>query len=121
MADIVNYSILLIQNMREFQELSYVKLDIADNKKRTKDYKVTLGIMPDYAGGGKGLKVMSVSPDKPADKAGIIDGDIIIQMGDVKIGDIYDYMESLAKFNKGDKIKVVIMRQGKKLSKDVEF
>jgi S1-C subfamily serine protease len=49
------------------------------------------------------------------------DGDVIIQMGDTEISDIYDYMESLSEFKAGDQIAVTVMRDGEKVRLDIQF
>ena len=40
-------------------------------------------------------------------------GDLIIKVGDRAIGTIYDYMESMNKHKPGDKVEVVVKRDGK--------
>ncbi len=84
-------------------------------------YSVTLGVMPDYMGEATGLRVENVVPGKPAEKAGIQKGDIIIQLGETKVGDIYDYMEALSKFKKGDTTKVTVTRKDKTVTMTVVF
>ena len=84
-------------------------------------FKVTLGIMPSYAGGTEGLKVEAVLDNKPAMKAGMKDGDIIIKMGDMEIKDIQDYMKALGKFEKGQKTTVIVNRNAEKVSLLVTF
>lgn len=73
-------------------------------------FKVTMGIMPSYASEGDGLKVDGVSEGKPAQKAGIQQGDIILQLGEYEIKDIQNYMEALGKFEKGQTINAKIKR-----------
>ncbi|MCB0819985.1 MAG: M20/M25/M40 family metallo-hydrolase [Bacteroidetes bacterium] len=84
-------------------------------------FKVTLGIMPSYAGGTDGLKAEAVLDNKPAMKAGMKDGDIVIKMGDMDIHDIQDYMKALGKFEKGQTTTVVVNRNGEKVSLEVTF
>ncbi|MFH1686213.1 MAG: M28 family peptidase [bacterium] len=74
-------------------------------------FSVTLGIMPDFIAEVDGLKVGAVTADKPADRAGILMGDVIVRMGAVTIGDIYDYMATLGKFRKGDTTSVLVVRE----------
>jgi S1-C subfamily serine protease len=84
-------------------------------------FKVTLGIMPSYAGGTEGLKVEAVLDNKPAMKAGMKDGDIIIKMGDMEIKDIQDYMKALGKFEKGQKAPVLVKRGEETVRLEVTF
>jgi aminopeptidase YwaD len=74
------------------------------------EYQVTLGVMPDYTFSGQGLKIDGVIGGRPAEKAGLKAGDILIRLGDVEVGNIYDYMDGLAKFNEGDEVTVVVKR-----------
>lgn len=84
-------------------------------------FSVTLGIMPDYISDVKGLRVDGVSPDRPAERAGIKRGDVIIQLGSYKIEDIGGYMSALSKFRKGDSALATIVRESDTLNLKVEF
>jgi S1-C subfamily serine protease len=84
-------------------------------------FKVTLGIMADYSFGGPGVKVDGVSPDKPAEKAGILSGDLIMKIGEYETADIYKYMEALGKFEKGQKTEIEIKRGSTILKKELVF
>ncbi len=84
-------------------------------------FKVTLGIMPDYSYQEGGLRVDGVTDNRPAARAGITTGDIIIQLGDIKIQGIHTYMDALGSFSPGDKTTVKIMRSGKEMSLPLEF
>ncbi len=86
-----------------------------------RSFKVTMGVMPSYSSTEEGLKVDGVSEGKPAQKAGIITGDIIIQMGELKIKDISAYMEALGKFEKGQTVPVTLKRGDELLTKQVTF
>lgn len=89
--------------------------------RHSRAYSVTLGIMPDFISEVKGLRIDGVSPDRPADKAGMLKGDIIVKMGDVVIDDIYTYMNALSKFRLGDTTHVSLVRGEDTLSFKVEF
>jgi len=69
----------------------------------------------------KGLRVDGVSPDRPGDRAGLLEGDIIIKMGDIDVGDIYDYMNALSRFRKGDTTTAVVVRSTDTLNLQVIF
>jgi aminopeptidase YwaD len=88
---------------------------------RRSSYSVTMGIMPDYAGQVKGLRVDGVTPGRPAEKAGILKGDIVIKMGNLLIDDMGGYMNALGKFHKGDSITVMVERGKDTLSLPVVF
>lgn len=73
-------------------------------------FKVTLGIMPDYTWDGEGVHVDGVTDGKPASKAGILKGDIIVGLGDINVKTIQDYMKGLSMFKKGDTTNVKVKR-----------
>ncbi len=76
-------------------------------------FKVTLGVMPDYAGLEKhGMRVDAVTKDKPAYRAGMVKGDIITAIDGKPVGNIYDYMNRLKTFIEGQTISVDILRDG---------
>jgi len=78
-------------------------------------FKVTLGIMPDFTStGGKGLRADAVMPDRPAARAGMKKGDIIVAMEGKPVSDIYEYMNRLADFHSGQRISMEILRDGVK-------
>lgn len=76
--------------------------------------KVTLGVMPDFAGQEKnGLRIDAVTKGKPASQAGMLKGDIITAINGNPVGNIYDYMNRLNSFEEGQTISVDILREGK--------
>jgi hypothetical protein len=85
------------------------------------NFKVTLGVMPDYTFTGSGMKLDGVSDGRPAMKAGLQRGDIITRVGEISIGSVSDYMNALSKFEKGQKAEVSYLRDGKTLTTTVEF
>jgi S1-C subfamily serine protease len=80
-----------------------------------------MGIMPDYSFSGTGVRADGVSDGKPAQKAGLKAGDIIIQLGETQISSLENYMQALGKFKKGEKAKVKFKRGNETLESQVEF
>lgn len=85
------------------------------------DFKVTLGVVPDYLFNGKGMRIDGVSEDKPAQKAGLQKGDVVVKMGDWDVTDMMSYMNSLSKFEKGQTAIVTIDRGGELKEVEVTF
>ncbi|HKQ46459.1 MAG TPA: M28 family peptidase [Phycisphaerae bacterium] len=78
---------------------------------------VRLGIMPTYGEATEdGYEISGVVEDGPAAKAGMKDSDRIYQIGQERIKDVYSYMEALRKYKAGDEVKVVVLRDGKKVT-----
>lgn len=81
----------------------------------------TLGVMPDYSYSGDGFRIDAVREGQPGDLGGLEDGDIIIQLGDFTVTDIYSYMEGLSEYEIGDQVMVKIMRDGTEMNIDITF
>jgi acetylornithine deacetylase/succinyl-diaminopimelate desuccinylase-like protein len=107
--DVLNLIVKVI-NAEETQD----KLAFLTTKTKSmgsaRSFKVTMGVMPSYSSDVEGLKIDGVTEGKPAHKAGILTGDIIVQIGDLTIKDIQSYMEALGKFEKGQMVPVKLKR-----------
>jgi hypothetical protein len=112
------YSVIELAG-RENTKLVFTKTK--DNSSNTASFSVTLGIMPDYSFTGVGVRVDAISENRPAQKAGIQPGDIIIQLGNRNVQSLEQYMQALSEFKKGDKTTVHFNRINEKLSAPVEF
>jgi hypothetical protein len=93
----------------------------ASQERPNRRYKVTLGFIPDFAAEVTGVKVANTSPDRPAERAGIKAGDVIIALGDQTLGDLYEYMGALGKFSRGDSTVVTFVRGTDTLKVDLVF
>lgn len=91
------------------------------NSSDAPSFKVRLGIIPDYMFEGPGLRVDGVDDGKPAAVAGILKGDVIIQLGDTEVTDIMAYMQALAKFKKGQTVIAKVKRGNETLDLSVTF
>ena len=85
------------------------------------DFKVTLGVVPDYLFSGKGMRIDGVSEERPAQKAGLQKGDVVVKMGKFEVTDMMSYMECLSKFEKGQTVIVTVERNGSPLEVAVTF
>ena len=64
---------------------------------------------------------MQALSGKPAQKAGLKAGDIVLQIGDYSISSMENYMQTLGKFKKGETVKVLYLRGDKTLEVNVTF
>ncbi len=71
------------------------------------------GSIPDFASDQPGYTLSGVSPESPAAKAGLAGGDRIVQIGEIKIGNLDDFDLALRRFSAGDEIEVRAIRTGK--------
>jgi hypothetical protein len=75
-----------------------------------------LGIMPEYGAEGDGVLVGGVIDGRPAAKAGIKDGDRIIEIAGKPVKSLETYMALMAGHRKGDILDIGILRDGKKMT-----
>ena len=80
-----------------------------------------MGVVPDYLYDGKGMRVDGVSEGKPAQAAGLLKGDVVIQLGDSTVLDMMGYMRALSVFKKGDSTQVVVQRAGQTIEAKIKF
>ena len=77
------------------------------------------GTIPDYATEVEGLRLSGVIGGGPADKAGLVEGDVIVEFGGRKIANVYDYTYALDAVKIDETIRVVIVRDGKRLEVEI--
>lgn len=120
---IADFSVHLADSlMNEETPLEYRKVKQPDKSVHGGDMKVTLGIMPDVVGKVEnGLGIDGVRPGGPAERAGMKKGDVIVKIGKKEIDNIYDYMHVMSEFEEGDKLKIHLIRDNKRLTKDIKF
>jgi hypothetical protein len=92
-----------------------------NESEETPRFKVGLGVIPDYMFDGKGMRIDGISEEKPAQKAGLQKGDIVIQLGDSTVVDMMSYMRALSVFKAGDESKVVVKRGNEEVEKVINF
>ena len=95
------------------QRLKFVK---AKTTRSARGGMAYLGVTPDYAGGGDGLKIDEVANESPAKKAGLLAGDVIVQFGDIPVADIQGLADGLRSNKAGDKVQVIVKRGDKKVT-----
>jgi aminopeptidase YwaD len=117
MTDIGNYMLRIIAHVPDVLPFSKTK---APEQGKSK-FKVTLGVVPDYGWEKKGMRISGVTEGKPAALAGLQKNDVVLQLGDHPVDDIYGYMAALGKFKKGDQTTVRILREEKPLTFKITF
>jgi len=120
MVSIFHYMYDLIEQTNKLPKLTFTKTNDSSNEDAPR-FKVTLGVVPDYAFEGSGMRIDGVTEGRPAAIAGFLKGDVVIQMGEEKVADMMSYMKALSKFKKGDKVKVKVQRGNEVVEKDVTF
>ena len=118
---VINYIYSLIEKEnKENHKLAFMKTRETQTSGPSR-FNVTLGIMPDYTFGGTGVRIDGVSDGRPAQKAGLQTGDVIVQLGDYGVTSLDNYMEALGKFKKGDVTIVKVKRGNDTIEKPIQF
>ncbi|MCA9214973.1 MAG: M20/M25/M40 family metallo-hydrolase [Planctomycetales bacterium] len=79
-----------------------------------------LGSIPDYAEGEvKGVALSGVAKGGPCDKAGLMAGDVIVELAGKKIENIYDYTYAIEALKIGQPTQVAVTRKGKRMEFEV--
>ncbi|MCR4439654.1 MAG: PDZ domain-containing protein [bacterium] len=68
---------------------------------------------------GKGVLVIEVVPNSPADKAGLKEDDVIVRMNGREVEDPDDLIDAVRAQKPGDKVKVEYVREGKRREVEV--
>lgn len=77
--------------------------------------QVTTGTIPDYATDAEGLLLGGVTGGGPADRAGLTKGDLIVEIADQTIANIYDYTYALELLRANEPVSVVYVRDGERV------
>jgi hypothetical protein len=87
---------------------------ISNGNDGDRGYGARLGCVPEFGQGSGvvGVLCTKASPGSPAEKAGIVSGDILKAIGDIKIKSIYDLAFSLRYYRAGDKLTLQWDRNG---------
>ncbi len=112
---VVNYIERLIETLNSREKLAFTRTKDESTSKAS-NFKVTLGVIPDYLYDGIGMRLDGTKEGRPAEKAGLIKGDIVLKIGENTVNDMQSYMEALGKFDKGQTTPVLIKRNGEEMT-----
>ena len=82
----------------------------------SRGYGAYMGTIPDMTPQDFGVRVTGVREGSPAEKAGILGGDVLVEFGGHEITDLYAYTYALREFQPGDEVMVVVIREGERMS-----
>lgn len=104
----------LVQRMARESELAYVepKVDTERKDQMKGGFRTWFGSVPSYTFEGPGVLIDGTSQGSPAERAGLIAGDVLTQVGKVKIENIYDFTYALQLYKPGDVVLVRLRRDG---------
>jgi len=112
---IVEFAAAVIQSVANVDMApEFTKVDPPQTGATLAGVRVTTGTIPDYTTDAKGLMLAGVVGGGPAEKAGLMKGDVIIEIAGQSITNIYDYTFALELLKADTPVKVVFTRNGER-------
>jgi len=112
---IVDFAAAVIQGVANVDMApEFTKVDPPQTGATLAGVRVTTGTIPDYTTEAKGLLLAGVVGGGPAEKAGLMKGDIVIEIAGQSITNIYDYTFALELLKADTPVKVVFTRNGER-------
>jgi len=96
------------------QQLAFLTVD-APAPASGGGYGSWLGSIPDMSGSPGGVRFTGVREGSPADSVGIQSGDILVQLGEFVVEDLYDMTDALRAYKPGETIDYAVLRDGKRV------
>jgi hypothetical protein len=81
--------------------------------------RASLGVVPDYTTEQstiKGVKISGTVPGSPAEKAGLVDGDVLLGFNDKNLDNLMDLSVALGASKPGDKVKLRVKRGAREIT-----
>lgn len=101
----------------------FIKVTVKEdeNKGERKSVRVYVGTVPDFSYSDPGYKISGVQAGSPAEKAGVLAGDIMVKFGDKEIKDLYDYTAALGEYKPGQEVNVVLKRGNEEVTVTIKL
>lgn len=119
MQRIADYIYSIISDLDDDGQLAFRKTK--NESEVVPEFKVALGVVPDYLFTGQGMRIDGISEDKPAQKAGLEKGDVVKKLGEHEVTDMMSYMKALSEFEQGQTTLVTVERDGDLRTVEVTF
>ena len=120
MVEVYHYLSSIIVSLDDAEPITFNKTDDAKNENAPR-FTVTLGVVPDYTFEEEGMRIDGIRDGKPASIAGLEAGDVVVQLGTIKVYDMMSYMQALSKFKKGEKTMVKVKRGEEIIESPIQF
>jgi hypothetical protein len=111
---VVDFTVLMVRKLDALQEpIDYLEVERQVAPSADRDgLRAYTGTIPDYGAEVQGLRLSGVIAGGPADRAGLREGDVIIEFGGRTITNIYDYTYALEAAKIDEPVRVVFQRDG---------
>ena len=122
MSEILRFSFDMIADLDSQGKLEFASTPVTRRgQPQRRGAGPTLGLMPDHAFQGEGVKILGIVENRPAQRAGLKEGDVIIKIDENPIPDIEEYMRVMGSFQANQKINVMVNRNEDQMEIEVEL
>jgi aminopeptidase YwaD len=92
---------------------AYVKIEAPPAPPRGAGYGPSFGVVPEFGESDRpGVRISGVRPGSPAERAGVIAGDLLVTFGGVAVKTLEDFTFALRRRRPGDRVEFTVIREG---------
>ncbi len=102
-------------NKEEKPKFEKVKEEAKDQQSTRGGNGAWFGIVPNFEDNPKGCKISGTSPGSPAQKAGLLENDIITTINGKQVKNLHDFMYTVNEYKPGDVLDVKLIRNDKEI------
>ena len=84
-------------------------------------YGAYFGSIPDMGSEVEGVRFSDIRDGSPAAKAGLLRGDVLVEFAGAPIKNLYDFTYQLRAHRPGEEVRVVVLREGKRVEATVKL
>ena len=84
-------------------------------------YGAYFGSIPDMGADVEGVRFADIRDGSPAAKAGLARGDVLVEFAGAPIKNLYDFTYQLRAHRAGEEVRVVVLREGKRVEATVKL
>lgn len=114
-ARIVSLVAAIVRSVDESARRPTYAVAKSEGTRRSTSFRVTLGVVPNYAEAGDGMKIDGVRDDSPAAKAGLKAGDRVTKLAGREVRNVYDYTYALGEMKAGEEYEIEVVRESQTL------
>ena len=122
MREIISFSYDMIADLDSQEKLAFTTTPVERRgQQQRRGSGATLGVMPDHAWEGEGVKIMGIVDNRPAQRAGLLQGDVIVSINEESVPDIQEYMRIMNGLQAGQKVMINLVRGEDVVEMEVEL
>ena len=121
MREILAFSFDMIADLDNQDRLAFTTTPVQRRGQQRRGTGATLGVMPDHAWEGDGVKIIGIVDNRPAQRAGLLQGDVILSINEESVPDIQEYMRIMNGLQSGQKAMISLVRGDEVVEMEVEL